>query len=354
MYNPQDLISNNNTDFIFSSLPDVPSSQFNLFAKLSESDIEKYKLQEKEDQSDCGLSQAGSTSVSQSPIRQPNSPQKDYALQSPTLYHTDSSSTQVTTRKISRITSHSSLLSEDDNESQSQYSYNHSNSDVPINSKRKSNICLSRENILKTWTPEDDKQLIKLADQYKNDWKKIAKRIITNNKKKVTPNFLKNRYKEIAGDHIKKGVKFTHEEDLLIAQLFQEYGTAWTTIASYFPDRTPVMIKNRYYSHIRRKGLLGELVNEAVGGKTGDYHVQEQQQQEQQFQEVETPIQPLAQDQQLHTVQPEPENDYALWFSRDNEVRCFDLTETFYEMNGFLPEDELQVRITPYRNNFLF
>lgn len=131
--------------------------------------------------------------------------------------------------------------------------------------KRKSNICLSRENIMKHWTQGDDHELMTLADQYKNDWKKIARRITSNRKKKVTPNFLKNRYKEIAGDHIKKGVKFTHEEDLEIARLFEIHGTSWTHIAHQFKDRTPVMIKNRYYSHIRRKGLLQDLVSEAQG-----------------------------------------------------------------------------------------
>jgi hypothetical protein len=140
------------------------------------------------------------------------------------------------------------------------------------NSKRKSNIALSRENILKEWGGSDDDQLMKLADQYKNDWKKIAKRITVNSKKKVTPNFLKNRYKEVAGDHIKKGVKFSHEEDLKIAELFNEHGTQWTKIAAHFVDRTPVMIKNRYYSHIRRKGLLCELSEEA----RKDFHGEQQ------------------------------------------------------------------------------
>lgn len=151
---------------------------------------------------------------------------------------------------------------------QSTFDYQHAHLGNPI--KRKSNICLSRENIMRHWTPSDDDELMNLADQYKNDWKKIAKRIISNRKKKVTPNFLKNRYKEIAGDHIKKGVKFTHEEDLQIAKLFEIHGTCWTSIAQNFKDRTPVMIKNRYYSHIRRKGLLSELVSEAHG-KSNDY-----------------------------------------------------------------------------------
>jgi len=118
---------------------------------------------------------------------------------------------------------------------------------------------------MKCWAAGDDNELMSLADQYKNDWKKIARRITSSRKKKVTPNFLKNRYKEIAGDHIKKGVKFTHEEDLEIARLFEIHGTSWTHIAHQFKDRTPVMIKNRYYSHIRRKGLLSDLVTEAQG-----------------------------------------------------------------------------------------
>lgn len=215
--------------------------------------------------------------------------------------------------------------------------------------KRKSNICLSRENIMKNWTDQDDENLIRLADQYKNDWKKIAKRIITNNKKKVTPNFLKNRYKEVAGDHIKKGVKFTHDEDLRIAELFAQHGTSWTKIASYFPDRTPVMIKNRYYSHIRRKGLLNTLINEASG-------IEEKiENQESEDSELRNESESIYEEEEKVKERPIPQiqhlgqlAQFSQWNAAANAFFFPIEVHEPVDINRYFADDELHAKVTPY------
>jgi len=322
-------------------------SQIPNLLQTAEVDFQRFKVKQVEDfetRSDSFNSQACSTSVSDSPLRQPNSPciKQEVSIQ-------DSG---MPVFKLTRTNSNGSFLSYEDTVLSTQMS---TNSNQSAQNKRKSNICLSRENIMKTWTGQDDSVLLKLADQYKNDWKKIAKRIITNNKKKVTPNFLKNRYKEVAGDQIKKGVKFTHHEDLLIAQLFQKYGTCWTQISTHFPDRTPVMIKNRYYSHIRRKGLLGDLVDEANDGSSEICNVKCEEtdsiDESNDFSDNNNqPCEPV----QEEIRKIEHEDVDCFLGDKERDVKFFDLTDPFFEIHSYFPEDELHTRITPYKNNFLF
>jgi len=113
----------------------------------------------------------------------------------------------------------------------------------------------------KVWNDEMDELLLKLGAQYKCDWKKIAKKF---NHKKITPHFIKMRYKEVTyAAPITRRVKFNHREDLMIAKYFEKYGSNWTQMAVFFPDRTAVMLKNRYYSFIRKKDIMDLLLCKA-------------------------------------------------------------------------------------------
>jgi len=113
---------------------------------------------------------------------------------------------------------------------------------------------------LKGWCEEDEKLLRKLAVQYKFDWKKVAKKFAN---KKYTPHFLKMRYKGYDEGPVPKRVKFTHEEDLMIAKYFDIYGVDWEKMAIHFPNRTAIMIKNRFYSYIRKNNRLENLLQES-------------------------------------------------------------------------------------------
>jgi len=171
--------------------------------------------------------------------------------------------------------------------------------------------------------------------------KKIARRIVTTHKKKVTPNFLKNRYKEVAGDHIKKGVKFTHEEDLKIAKLFDDYGTSWTKISEHFIDRTPVMIKNRYYSHIRRKGLLGTLINEGNVSSSPE---------ETNYKYHDMREQPMLYGEEIHEEKKANEMPQIPNYPGKEQLAFqYAIPDGYYDINRFFtPEEELHTRITPY------
>jgi len=108
---------------------------------------------------------------------------------------------------------------------------------------------------------KDETLLRVLAEKYKNDFKKISKRMFRLHDKKFGPNFLRLKNKELTDDSINKRVRFTHHEDLMIAKYCDLYGHDWTQVASYFPNRTPIMLKNRYY-HMKKKGIYERLVKE--------------------------------------------------------------------------------------------
>lgn len=50
---------------------------------------------------------------------------------------------------------------------------------------------------------------------------------------------------------------------MLLAKAFEEFGTKWNKITeTYFPNKTALLIKNRYYAYIKRKDLLPNLLEE--------------------------------------------------------------------------------------------
>jgi len=111
------------------------------------------------------------------------------------------------------------------------------------------------------WSKEDDDVLLQITNLYKNDWKRIAKRFGKLTNKIISPAFAKRRYKSSGDGQRKPLIRFSHQEDLLIVKLITIHSLNWIKIATYFPNRTPLMIKNRYYSRIKDK-CFDTLLNE--------------------------------------------------------------------------------------------
>jgi len=133
---------------------------------------------------------------------------------------------------------------------------------------------------LEGWTDKRDKVLKNLAPKCKYDWKKIAKKFNDNEKSNFTPLVLKQKYKNLTKVSIPLRVKFSHQEDLMIAKYFEVYGCDWAQMATHFTDRTAMMLKNRYYSHIRKRNLLSSMLmevkdNNEVGAVSNDGEDQE-------------------------------------------------------------------------------
>lgn len=178
------------------------------------------------------------------------------------------------------------------------------------------------ELLSKGWTSDNDEQLRKLAAQYRCDWKKISKKF---NNKKFTPHFLKIRYKVLIDAPVQRKIKFSHHEDLMLAKYYNLYGSDWTKISTFFKNRTGVMLKNRYYSHIRKRDLLGTLLKELGEDEK----------------EREIP--------QTPSSISETEGSY-LEKRPDFLVKNFEESESqalFFELNNSFIADELCHRVTP-------
>lgn len=97
-----------------------------------------------------------------------------------------------------------------------------------------------------SWSKEEDEQIVQLVNTFGKSWSKISKFLATRNGKQI-----RDRFINVLDPAIKKG-KFTEAEDKMLIELFYKYGSKWSTISKFFPDRTADMIKNRFHSSIKR------------------------------------------------------------------------------------------------------
>jgi len=135
---------------------------------------------------------------------------------------------------------------------------------VPARDAQTTNCCgnaASRSKL--TWREEHFEIMKSIVVQYKSDWKRIVKRFFRLTGLKVSVPFLKKKFKEATStENLLKRVKFSHEEDLLIVRSVLKYGLDWEKISQYLPGRSPMMIKNRFYSHIKKGKTYESLVEE--------------------------------------------------------------------------------------------
>lgn len=108
------------------------------------------------------------------------------------------------------------------------------------------------------WTEENKKKLIEWAVKCKCDWKKVAKKF---GNKKITPFLVMTKYKTFTQpNYQQKRVRFSLKEDIQISKYYKMYGTDWDKIAQHFKGRSAMMLKNRFYSYIRKKNLIEKLL----------------------------------------------------------------------------------------------
>jgi len=110
------------------------------------------------------------------------------------------------------------------------------------------------------WTDENIKKMFEWTKQFRQDWKKVAKKF---QMKQVTPTMVRNKYRELKNNELPLWRKFTYEEDMIIAKYYSIYGFQWKKIAEHLKSRTHIMVKNRFYSHIKKRNLIETLVREA-------------------------------------------------------------------------------------------
>jgi myb proto-oncogene protein len=96
------------------------------------------------------------------------------------------------------------------------------------------------------WTHKEDIHLVELMENYGKDWEKISERL----GKSVES--IKERYMNKLNPQLKRS-KFSIEEDSKVIEMHEIYGNNWNEIAKHLPERNALMIKNRFYSVLRKK-----------------------------------------------------------------------------------------------------
>jgi len=97
------------------------------------------------------------------------------------------------------------------------------------------------------WGKEEDQLVLDLVAKFGKNWSLISKYIPSRTGKQI-----RDRYLNTLDSNINRE-RFSQEEDKKILELYLQYGTKWSHIAKFFEKRTGDMIKNRFYSTLRKK-----------------------------------------------------------------------------------------------------
>ena len=105
------------------------------------------------------------------------------------------------------------------------------------------------------WGKEEDTKLLSLYKKYGKNWAAISKEMPHRTGKQIRDRFLNS-----LDEKYDRG-KFTKEEDKMVLKYYKIYGNSWAKIAKKMKTRTGDMIKNRFYSSLKKeimnnKGLL--------------------------------------------------------------------------------------------------
>ena len=96
------------------------------------------------------------------------------------------------------------------------------------------------------WGKEEDSKLISLYEKYGQNWAAISKEMPQRTGKQIRDRFLNS-----LDTRYKRG-KFSEEEDKMILKYHKIYGNHWAKIAKKIKTRTGDMIKNRFYSSLKK------------------------------------------------------------------------------------------------------
>ena len=104
------------------------------------------------------------------------------------------------------------------------------------------------------WTEEEDKRLIRIIKKIgARKWNKIAELMKTRTAKQC-----RDHYANCLNPNIKKTLWSIEEEQILLEK-YQEYGSYWSRIKRYLPGRTASMIKNYMKMLLKTNGKDGYL-----------------------------------------------------------------------------------------------
>lgn len=104
-----------------------------------------------------------------------------------------------------------------------------------------------KRNPRKMFTPTEDSLLKDLVRRYGTyDWKSISEFV-----KGRGPRQCRDRYLKYLSPEVVNG-PWTHEEEELLVEKYNIFGSSWKLIATFFPTRTDVNIKSKWKKMQRR------------------------------------------------------------------------------------------------------
>ena len=136
-----------------------------------------------------------------------------------------------------------------------QFNYKNWNSIAEFIPGRTSIQCSARFRRIKpglikgAWTKEEDSELLSLYRKYGRNWAAISKEMPHRTGKQIRDRFLNG-----LDTKYERG-KFTKKEDNMILKYYKIYGNSWSKIAKKMKTRTGDMVKNRFYSSLKKKIL---------------------------------------------------------------------------------------------------
>ena len=105
---------------------------------------------------------------------------------------------------------------------------------------------------------EEDKVLLELVKNYGKNWSLIASNLEGRTGKQV-----RERYLNCLDPEIKRE-KFTLEEDEKIVDFYKKNGAKWKVLSGTLKGRTENMVKNRFYSYLKRKYNIQDDPNSVI------------------------------------------------------------------------------------------
>ena len=96
------------------------------------------------------------------------------------------------------------------------------------------------------WDKDEDCKLLSLYEKYGKNWAAISKEMPHRTGKQIRDRFLNS-----LDSKFERG-KFTEEEDQTIIKYYKLYGNSWAKIAKKLKTRTGDMVKNRFYSSLKK------------------------------------------------------------------------------------------------------